>query len=135
MTLDDRIRAKAKAVRVLEDYAEAGTTEYARQIKARSMAGKVRAQLEALMAKRAALRQALRSAMSEQSIAPCDVPWCIHAADHEWRRTPAEIKASGVKYKGTWRYAEPVSVRCPIHVPFWYADRYAEFVQGAAVAA
>ena len=64
---------------------------------------------------------------------PCEL--CARRAAHVWHRTAKEIKASRVKRAGVVREVGPVSYRCPIHVPYWYADRYTVFTQGAAVAA
>jgi hypothetical protein len=70
---------------------------------------------------------------AEDGETPCEL--CTGLASHVWHRTAKEIKASRVKRNGVVREVGPVSYRCPIHVPYWYADRYAEYVQGAAVGA
>lgn len=144
MRLDDRIAGKVKALRCLEDARNrAGMnavvngqdyeTGYARECKVRATIDRVKAQLLALQAKRDALREACRAAVTESGLVPCDVPWCACPATHKWVRTAKEIKASRVKVKGCVQEMTPESIRCETHLPDWRVGQYARLVQSAAV--
>jgi len=59
----------------------------------------------------------------------CDVTWCESGAEWEWTRTPAQIKKSRVKFKGTVTAMQPTRVVCDVHKPTWREDVYTRIVR------
>ena len=123
--MGERIRtAKQIERRLVARYQQADTQAERDRISGRL--AKMRRRLARLQERQDELALVSRQMIEECGLDPCGIPWCGRVGSHEWKRTVGELKKMSVKVRGVRVEAEPVAIRCRVHVPSWRAESYVE---------